>query len=141
MARAGRFHTSTLGPWAAFTSFSPYLAVELSPEICIELSRLVNLRTPVWEDESRDALAWSVATLAHESVHVTGNLSEAMADCWGMQTIPMAAVELGRSSGDGRYLAELYWKRWYRFGRRPYWSSECRNGGALDLHRSTDMWP
>jgi hypothetical protein len=35
--RAHRYRTTTLGPWAAFTSFSPYLAVELSPEICIEL--------------------------------------------------------------------------------------------------------
>jgi len=139
--RARRFHTSTVGPWAAFTSFSPYLAVELSPEICIELSRLVNLREPVWRDESRDALAWSVLTLAHESVHVTGNLSEAMAECWGVQTIPTAAVELGRSREEGRYLAELYWKRWYRFRQRPYRSSECRNGGALDLHPDTDLWP
>ena len=139
--RARRFHTTTLGPWAAFTSFSPYLAVELSPEICIELSRLVNLREPVWEDESRDALAWSVLTLAHESVHVTGNLSEALAECWGMQTIPTAAVELGRSREEGRYLAERYWHRWFRFRHRPYWSSECRNGGALDLRPSTDIWP
>jgi hypothetical protein len=139
--RARRFHTTTLGPWAAFTSFSPYLAVDLSPEICIELSRLVNLREPVWKDESRDALALSVGTLAHESVHVTGNLSEALAECWGMQTIPTATVELGRSREEGRYLAELFWKRWYRFRHRPYWSSECRNGGALDLRPNTDIWP
>lgn len=139
--RARRYHTTTLGPWAAFTSFSPYLAVELSPEICIELSRLVTLRKPVWEDGSRDALALSVGALAHESVHVTGNLSEALAECWGMQTIPTAAVELGRTSEEGRYLAELYWRRWYRFRHRPYWSSECHNGGALDIHPDTDTWP
>jgi len=139
--RARRFHTITVGPWAAFTSFSPYLAVELSPEICIELSRLVNLREPVWEDESRAALAWSVLTLAHESVHATGNLSEALAECWGMQTIQTAAVEFGRSREEGRYLAELYWRRWYRFRHRPYWSSECRNDGALDLRPNTDTWP
>jgi hypothetical protein len=83
----------------------------------------------------------SVETLAHESVHVTGNLSEALAECWGMQTIPTAALELGRTREEGRYLAELYWRRWYRFRHRPYWSSECRNGGALDLHPDTDSWP
>jgi hypothetical protein len=139
--RARRYHTTTLGPWAAFTSFSPYLAVDLSPEICIELSRVVLLRRPVWEDEWRDALALSVGTLAHESVHVTGNLSEALAECWGMQAIPTAAVELGRSRQEGRFLAELYWRRWYRFRHRPYWSSECHNGGALDLRPGTDSWP
>jgi hypothetical protein len=140
--RGRRFHTTKLGgPWAAFTSFSPYLAVELSPEICFELSRLIHLRKPVWQDASRDALALSVATLAHESVHVTGNLSEGLAECWGMQAIAAAAVELGRSQKEGRYLAELYWRHWYRFRRRPYWSSECRNGGALDLRPNTDIWP
>jgi hypothetical protein len=140
--RGRRFHTTKLGgPWAAFTSFSPYLAVELSPEICIELSTLLDLRHPVWEDDSRDALALAVATLAHESVHATGNLSEGVAECWGMQTIPAAAVELGRSGREGRYLAELYWHRWYRFRHRPYWSSECRNGRALDLRPNTDIWP
>jgi hypothetical protein len=139
--RGHRSHTKLGGPWAAFTSFSPYLAVELSPEICIELSRLVHLHEPVWKDPSRDALALAVATLAHESVHVTGNLSEGLAECWGMQVIPTAAVELGRSRQEGRYLAELYWHRWYRFRHRPYWSSECRNGRALDLHPNTDTWP
>ena len=139
--RGRRSRTKLGGPWAAFTSFSPYLAVELSPEICIELSRLVHLRGPVWKDPSRDALALAVATLAHESVHVTGNLSEGLAECWGMQVIPTAAVELGRSRQEGRYLAELYSHRWYRFRHRPYWSSECRNGRALDLHPNTDTWP
>lgn len=139
--RAHRFHTTTLGPWAAFTSFSPYLTVELSPEICIELARLDSLHGPVWEDGSRDALAFSVETLAHESVHVSGNLSEAEAECWGMQTIPTAAVELGRSREEGRYLAELYWRRWYRFRHGPYGSSECHDGGALDLHPDTHVWP
>jgi hypothetical protein len=136
-----RSQTKLGGSWAAFTSFSPYLAVELSPEICIELSRLVHLREPVWEDESEDALALAVGVLAHESVHVMGHLSEAPAECWGMQRIPAAAVELGRSQVEGRYLAELYSKRWYRFRHRPYWSSECKNGGALDLHPNTSVWP
>jgi hypothetical protein len=55
--------------------------------------------------------------------------------------IPAAAVELGRSGREGRYLAELYWQRWYRFRHRPYWSSECRNGRALDLRPNTDTLP
>ena len=36
---------------------------------------------------------------------------------------------------------QLYWRRRYRFGHGPYWSSECDDGGALDLHPGTDVWP
>jgi hypothetical protein len=57
-------------------SFSPHLAIDLSPELSIELSRLANLREPVWEDGSRDALAYALHAPAHESVHVGGDLSD-----------------------------------------------------------------
>lgn len=134
-------HTKLGGHWAAFTSFSPSLAVELSPEVCIELSRLLHLGGPVQEDKWRDALALSVGVLAHESMHAAGYLSETRAECWGMQSIPAAAVELGRSREEGQYLAELYWRRFYRFRHPPYRSSECRNGASLDLNPSTDHWP
>jgi len=95
----------------------------------------------VWRDPSPDALAWSVETLAHEAEHASGILSEVQAECYGMQTTPTAALLLGRTMAEGRYLATLYWKRWYAWLKPPYSSSECRNGGALDLHRDSDVWP
>jgi hypothetical protein len=141
-AESGRLsHTKLGGPWAAFTSYSPYLAVELSPEVCIELSRLGDLHTRVWQDEWPDALALSVGALAHESIHARGYLNERVAECWGMQTIPDAAVALGRSRKEGHYLANLYWHRWYRFRPDSYRSGECRNGRALDLRPNADAWP
>jgi hypothetical protein len=129
------------GPWAAFTSYSPYLSVELSPEICVELSRLVRLRGPVWNDKWRDALALAVGALAHESIHARGYTKEALAECWGMQTIPTAAVELGRSRREGRYLAQLYWRLWFKTRPGSYRSSECHDGGRLDLRLRSDVWP
>lgn len=140
-ARAAGFDVKLGGRWAAFTSFRPYLSVELSPEICIELSRLVRLRRPVWHDKWPDALSLAVGALAHESTHARGYSNEALAECWGMQTIPTAAVELGRSRSEGRYLAELYWHRWFKTRPRSYRSSECRDGGALDLRPDADAWP
>lgn len=129
------------GPWSGYTSYRPVPTVHLSPELCIELTRLADLRVPVWDDESPDALALSVQALAHESVHVTGWLNEAMAQCLGMQAIQRAAVALGRTPKEGQYLAERYWTRWYRWSKKSYRSSECRNGRALDIRPQTDVWP
>jgi hypothetical protein len=127
--------------WRAYTWAYPVLTVHFSPEICIELTRLRQNSAPVWDDPSPDGLAWTVAALGHESVHVSGELDEAKAECYGMQRMRTAAVELGRSAAEGQYLAERYWKRWYRWSEPPYESHECRNGGELDLRPGTDIWP
>jgi hypothetical protein len=130
-----------LESWRAYTSFYPVVSVHFSPQICIELARLRQNPEPVWDDPSPDALAWSVSAVAHESVHVGGELNEAKADCYGMQQIGTAAVELGRSKQEGQYLAERYWKRFYPWSKPPYHSRDCRNGGGLDLRPDTDVWP
>lgn len=70
-----------LGPWRAYTRPTKPPVVELSPSICIELQRLAKSHRPVWDDEWPDALAYSVAVLAHEAVHVSGNPSEVEAYC------------------------------------------------------------
>ena len=129
-----------LGPWRAYTSTTS-LAISLSPEICAELAKLRSRRTPVWRDPSPDALAWSVETLAHEAQHVSGVVTEAEAECYGMQATPRAARLLGRTSAEGRYLAAVYWKHWYALYKPPYSSNDCRNNGALDLNPDSDVWP
>ena len=58
-----------------------------------------------------------------------------------MQTIRAAAIALGRTAREGRFLANLYWNRWYRWNPGSYRSRECRNGGALDLRPQSDVWP
>jgi hypothetical protein len=127
-----------LGAWGAYTHD---FTINLPPSICLELTKLRRDPTPVWDDESPDALAWSVSVLAHESAHVTGWYDEAVAECYGMQTIAHTAGRLGRTRAEGRWLAERYARRFYP--RRPsrYASPECRNGGRLDLHPGTDVWP
>jgi hypothetical protein len=128
-------------PWRAYTDHTPVLTVNLAPALCAELVRLATLRVPVWRDAFPDALALAVGSLAHESMHVSGILDEATAECEGMQTIARAAVLLGRSSAEGRYLAVLYAKHWYPWWPAAYRSPECRNGGHLDLYPATDVWP
>jgi len=128
-----------LGPWRAYTVGTPP-TVHLSPEICAELAIVVGSARPLWRDPWPDALAWSIQALAHESVHAGGVKGEAKAECYGMQQIQAAAVLLGRSTSEGRYMARRYWRRWYQWLAPPYRSNACRNRGPLDLHR-TDVWP
>jgi hypothetical protein len=128
----------TRAPWQANTSLSE---INLSPEICAELKRLVRGGAPVRRDAAPDAPSWSVGALAHEAQHASGIHDEALAACYGLQTTAQAALLLGRSRAEGRYLAKVYWERWYPWFKPPYSSRDCRNGGALDLRPDSDVWP
>jgi hypothetical protein len=128
-----------LGPWRAYSL--PHTAeVHLSPAICALLRSFVSLPVPASRTRWPYALAWSVQALSHESVHVKGIVSEVKADCYGMQSIDEAMIALGRSRSEGRYLASAYWNYWYPAHGPDIRSSECRNGGRLDLSVSA-LWP
>lgn len=102
--RAARWpEADPLGPWRAFTHWTPR-SVHLSPEICTQLARVVAEHGPLRQARSVDALAWSVETLAHESVHAGGIANEAVAECYGLQMTAEVATRLGRSRDEGRYL-------------------------------------
>ncbi len=129
-----------LGPWRAYTS-PDRSAVHLSPEVCAKLTQLAEDRKPILRAQPVDALSWSLETLAHEAQHVSGVGNEALAQCYGVQSTARAARLLGRSASEGRYLATVYWKRWYVWFPPRYRARECRNGGRLDLHPDSDLWP
>jgi len=131
-----------LGPWSAYASPANDEA-QFSPTLCAVLSRVVYEHIPVWDDEWPAADAFAVATLAHEAQHLHGILNEAKAECYGMQAITRTAQLLGRTRTEGRYLARLYWHREYHDEDRDpaYFSTECRDGGELDLRPATPEWP
>ena len=140
--RLARWHYAqgARSEWRAFTVPLETPAVELSPSICTVLHRVARLRRPVWNEPAVVPIVWSVAALSHESVHASGISNEAKAECFGLQRIPLVARALGRTAAEGRYLVRLYWELWYRFDRPPK-SSECRDGGKLDLHTDSAVWP
>ena len=132
----------TLGPWRAFTRLTTKPpSVLLSPEICTQLTTLAQSHIPVWRGDWPDALARSVASLAHEAAHVLGIRNEAKADCYGLQWTAPAARMLGRTPAEGSYLATIYLKHWRPWHPPAYLSRECRNGGKLDLHPQSTVWP
>ncbi len=85
----------------------------------------------------------AVQVLAHEAMHVRGIVNEAAAECYAMQVFASVAERLGVPTTRAREMASDYWRDVYpqRPPESAYRSSECRDGGALDLAPTSSSWP
>jgi hypothetical protein len=83
----------------------------------------------------------SVHVLAHESMHLAGALDEAQADCYAVQLDALVARALGAEPRFARRLAREYWTFYYPSQDRAYRSSDCHDGGPLDLFPERAGWP
>lgn len=110
--------------------------VDLAPEACGPLVRAV-YRT---RDEGLLA-AYAVGILAHELEHVRGEMDEETAECHGMQRLAAVARRFGYSAAESRRLASVYWRDIYPDPERGYRTSDCRDGGELDLRPRSPVWP
>jgi hypothetical protein len=115
--------------------------VNLAPRMCERLVRFVYGAERPAGGRPKLELANTVLTLAHETVHVSQGADEAVATCYGLQRIRHAAVLLGAPRGYADSLAELAWTGLYPYGLAKYHSPQCRNGGKLDLHPRSPVWP
>jgi hypothetical protein len=122
--------------------------IHLSPTTCSALARLVShpaqlacvaatahhpLCPPSLESE-----AIAVVTLAHEEQHVDGIADEAKAQCYALQRADVVARRLGLPARVAERIATFTKQS---ITQPPeYRSSECRRGGALDLHLPAG-WP
>jgi hypothetical protein len=91
---------------------------------------------------SRDTV-FGLWTLAHEAVHLSGVVEEDVTDCYGLQWIPWAATQFGASP---EYASMIGAKAWSLYQvERPqlpaYYSTECREDGALDRSPGDGTWP
>jgi len=122
----------------------------LAPQVCGTLERLWRRGGPSLActelgrgqcGKAVVALAWATSALAHESFHLRGVRDEAAAECYGLQSTAFTARALGAPPAYATRLAEYtFWNV-----RPPvdygYFSSECRDGGKLDLRPQTSRWP
>ena len=84
--------------------------------------------------------AEAVNTLAHESMHLRGFVSESQAQCYAIQEDAWTVVRMGGTEQQGDAVAELM------LALQPgvpdeYQSSDCRTGGSLDLNPGTSAFP
>lgn len=120
--------------------YDPEGRIHLSPYACDALSLVDRAPQTLSHDELLD-LAYGVGLLAHEAEHSAGRSSEAVAECYGMQKIRVAARALGATRSLASELAETYWRELYSGSERVYGSAQCRDGGRLDLRLETTVWP
>jgi hypothetical protein len=133
-----------------FYGASPGREALLAPPVCSTLLRLWEGRRPSLTctelghgqcGQDVLELAWAASALAHESYHLRGVRDEAAAECYGLQSTALAAERLGVPAAYGERLGTYtFWNV-----RPPvdygYFSPECRDGGALDLHPASAEWP
>ena len=79
--------------------------------------------------------------LAHESSHLAGIRDEAAADCYGLQRTAFVAESLGADPAKAQQLARLALAERAVTAPANYRSSECHDGGALDLDHTSSVWP
>jgi hypothetical protein len=80
-------------------------------------------------------------TLAHEAWHLAGERNEAMAECHALQTTALVAERLGATPAEGEASAVVVATQIYPRMPSEYVTTDCRDGGPLDLHPASSVWP
>jgi hypothetical protein len=114
--------------------------VNLGPAVCGGLVDLAYRRARPTDEAGQLMLAAAVVTLSHEPQHSKGIAEESVAECNAIQLANGTAIKLGASSAYAIELVRTYWRH-YGEELPAYRSSECRNGGKLDLGRADSIWP
>ena len=138
------------GDWAAlngpksavtegFVEFRSPRQVNLAPDVCQKLE-LIRYRHPRPPATLTTAIGLLIFT--HETLHTMGVGNEAVATCFALQLAPVMSQRLGAGYVYGYRLSRLL-ATWYkpRNLARGYWSSECHDGGKLDLYPKDKSWP
>jgi hypothetical protein len=115
-------------------------AVDLSTEVCYYLQLIELGGYAAVNGRATPFAASALATLAHEAEHAHGVADEADTECYALQMIPTVARVLGLTRREGRIFADAAWRA-YPQEPRHYRTSACRNGGPLDLHPRSTVWP
>jgi hypothetical protein len=83
----------------------------------------------------------AVHTLAHESWHLRGDGSEAIAECHALQTTALATTLLGGDPQAAQATALYALQRFYPNMPDEYRSAACVDGGPMDLRPTDPHWP
>ncbi|MDX6408830.1 MAG: hypothetical protein QOE13_1901 [Gaiellaceae bacterium] len=114
--------------------------VNLGPAVCKGLVDLAYERLRPTREAAQLMLASAVVTLSHEPQHSKGITEESVAECSAIQLADRTAVDLGASPAYAAALVRTYWRH-YGEELPAYRSSECREGGKLDLGLADAVWP
>jgi hypothetical protein len=85
--------------------------------------------------------AIAVNVLSHEAWHLAGVRDEAATQCYALQTNAGTAARLGASREDAGAIAAYIVREVQPVLPADYRSSECYEGGPLDLRPGRSSWP
>jgi hypothetical protein len=91
--------------------------------------------------EEAERAAVAVNVLSHEAWHLRGVRNEAAAQCYALQTNTDTALQLGASPDEAAAIASWVDRRVQPALPSEYRTSECRDGGPLDLQPERTAWP
>lgn len=121
------------------------------PAVCVPSRRFLNGWRPRLDGrpDGRSRLARALLAFTHESVHATGDASEAHTECTAIQRVPELIELAGErrplyTAGLTRLAVAIH--RQYRgvFGLngQSYWDgARCRSDGRWDLTPGDGVWP
>jgi hypothetical protein len=114
----------------------------LDPWTCSNLDALVYDAQRPWSGEDELNVAWALDLLSHETQHIVGySGTEAETECYAMQTDQRMGIALGLSAAYARALQVRFWRDGYPQETVKYRTKRCRNGGSLDAHPTSNVWP
>jgi hypothetical protein len=113
----------------------------LDPWTCRHLDALAYRHAHPRGGEAQLDLAYAVQILSHETQHLVSPGTEAETECYGMQALTRVARSLGASAAYARVLARRFWEDGYALNTPAYKTKLCRNGGPLDAHPASNVWP
>jgi hypothetical protein len=116
--------------------------IHLAHVVCEPLRRFFKTPyAPYLNQQSLD-LAQALTTLAHEAEHIRDPAAaEAVVECRAVQRVRDLVLAEGRSRGYAGELAALSWDVSYPLNLPEYRTEQCRDGGPLDEHPESSVWP
>lgn len=85
--------------------------------------------------------AVAVNVLSHEAWHLAGERNESVAQCYALQSNEDTAIRLGATPAEARAIADFVVRRVQPVLPPDYKTTECRDGGPLDLDPARTGWP
>jgi len=143
---ASLVRTRTEGGYVEFDAQGrPADHTDLSPETCKALRHLDRVDfTCIGRGDcgfKEFKAAWAAHTLAHESFHLRGIPTEAIAECYALQNTAFVAERLGVPTGQAKALQKWVYVRGYPNEPDEYRTDRCGNGGEYDLRPESTQFP
>jgi hypothetical protein len=90
---------------------------------------------------SQFSAGWAAHTLAHEAFHLRGFQDEGVTECYALQNTAYVAERLGVPTRQAEVIQAWLYNRGYPNEPAEYQSSQCHDGGTLDLRPLQSRFP